>query len=62
MPNWFGKYSHVCYSFSTFENLIDNSIYEFNYGGELLPEEVGQELKSMLRNMLYSLKLKVVKY
>lgn len=58
VPNWFGKYSHVCYSFSTFENLIDNSIYEFNYGGELLPEEVGQELKKYAKKYAIFFKIK----
>lgn len=58
VPNWFGKYSHVCYSFSTFENLIDNSIYEFNYGGELLQEEVGQELKRYAKEYAIFFKIK----
>lgn len=59
VSDWFGKYSHVCYSFSTFENLIDNSIYEFNYGGELLPEEVGQELKKYAKKYAIFFKIKV---
>lgn len=58
IPNWFGKYSHVCYSFSTFDNLIDNSIYEFNYGGELLSEEVGQELKKYAKKYAIFFKIK----
>ena len=39
--------------------MIDNSIYEFNYGGELLPEEVGQELKKYAKKYAIFFKIKV---